>query len=44
MSIKARAIKTLYMSNRITIWGVRQAVNSGIITQEEYKKITGAEY
>jgi hypothetical protein len=41
MSVKAKAIKTLYRAKRITIEGVRQAVVSGLITEEEYKMIIG---
>lgn len=44
MSIKAKAIRTLYRAKRITIEGVRQAVEDGLITAEEYAKITGEEY
>ena len=41
MSVKAKAIKTLYRAKRITIDGVKQAVIDGIITAEEYMIITG---
>lgn len=41
MSVKAKAIRTLYRAKRITIDGVRQAVVDGIITEIEYKTITG---
>lgn len=44
MSAKAKAINTLYKANRITIDGVRQAVEDGIITPAEYTEITGEEY
>lgn len=44
MSAKAKALKTLYMANLIAIWGVRRAVSDGIITQNEFKQITGLEY
>lgn len=44
MSIKAKAIKTLYRAKRITIDGVKQAVVDGIITNAEYTEITGKEY
>ena len=43
MSAKANAINTLYRAKRITLYGVRQALASGVITAEEYKKITGEE-
>ena len=44
MSAKARAVRTLYRAKRITIDGVRQAVEDGIITEAEYKDITGQAY
>ena len=44
MSIKAKAIKTLYKAKRITLDGVKQAVKDGIITEVEYKEITGEQY
>lgn len=44
MSAKAKALKTLYIANLIPIWGVRRAVNDGIITQSEFKQITGSDY
>ena len=44
MSVKAKAIRTLYRAKRITVEGVRQAVIDGIITEMEYKTITGEEY
>ena len=40
MSIKAKAIRTLYRAKRITIDGVKQAVVDGIITEAEYTEIT----
>lgn len=39
MSAKAKAIKTLYKANRITVEGVKQAVVDGIITQEQCDEI-----
>lgn len=44
MSAKAKAISTLYRMKRITIEGVRQAVKDGVITEDEYKEITGEVY
>lgn len=44
MSEQAKALKTLYMANLITDWGVRRAVTKGIISEDEYKKITGVQY
>lgn len=44
MSVKAKAIKTLYRAKRITLGGVKQAVINGVITKEEYEEITGQQY
>ena len=44
MSIKAKAIKTLYNAKRISLMGVRQAVIDNIITEQEFKLITGEDY
>lgn len=44
MSVKAKAIRTLYRAKRITVEGVRQAVSEGIITDAEYETITGEAY
>ena len=44
MNTKAKAIKTLYNTKRITLEGVKQAVVNGIINKEEYKQITGFDY
>ena len=44
MSVQARAIRTLYRAKRITLEGVRQAVENRIITATEYKTITGEAY
>ena len=44
MSIKAKAIKNLYRMKRITLEGVRQAVENSIITKEEFELITGQAY
>lgn len=44
MSAKAKAIKTLYRANRITLDGVKEAVINGIITKEQYTEITGKNY
>ena len=44
MSVKAKAIRTLYRAKRITIEGVKQAVADKLITAEEYKAITGEAY
>ena len=44
MSVKAKAIRTLYRMKRITIDGVRQAVVDGLITADEFTEITGEVY
>lgn len=44
MSVKAKAIRTLYRAKRITIEGVRQAVADKLITAAEYEIITGEVY
>lgn len=44
MNAKAKAIRTLYRAKRITIEGVRQAVEDGIITAEQFSEITGEQY
>ena len=44
MSAKAKAIQTLYKAKRINLVGVRKAVSDGIITEVEYKVITGEDY
>lgn len=44
MSIRAKAVRTLYRAKRIDLNGVKQAVIEGIVTEAEYKLITGEEY
>lgn len=44
MTANAKAIKTLYTSGRVSIAGVKKAVTSGVITKDEYLKITGVQY
>ena len=44
MSVEAKAIRTLYRAKRIDLAGVKQAVVEGIITEAEYKTITGKTY
>lgn len=44
MSTKAKAIRTLYRMKRITLDGVRQAVEDGVITPAEFEQITGEVY
>ena len=44
MSARAKAILTLYRAKRITLEGVKQAVVDKLITEVEYKAITGKTY
>lgn len=44
MSDKAKAINTLFKAKRITLDGVRKAVEEKIITPEEFVIITGNLY
>lgn len=44
MSEKAKAIRTLYRAKRINLDGVKQAVVDKLITEIEYKTITGEDY
>lgn len=44
MSVKAKAIRTLYRAKHITLDGVKQAVVDKLITEVEYKTITGEDY
>lgn len=44
LTIKARSIYTLYRTKRITLDGVKKAVADRIITEVEYKDITGEDY
>ena len=44
MSVKAKAVRTLYRAGRINLDGVRQAVGNGLINESEYKEITGLDY
>lgn len=39
MSAKAKVLDRLYRKGRISAEGVRQALEDGIITEEEYKQI-----
>lgn len=44
MSPRARALNNLYKRGKVTIEGLRQAVEDGTITAEEFKLITGRDY
>lgn len=39
MSARAKALMMLYKRGKITREGLRQAVNDGVITAEEYEKL-----
>lgn len=39
--MRAKALENLYRRNKITKDGLKKAVTDGVITAEEYKKITG---
>lgn len=44
LSSKAKAIQTLYKLGRIDIKGMLDAVTTNVITEDEYKLITGFTY
>lgn len=44
LSMKAKAVRTLYRAKRIRLDGVRKAVADGLITADEFKEITGETY
>ena len=44
MNARAKALLTLYRAKRITLDGVKQAVVDKLITEAEYKTITGKTY
>ena len=44
MSVRAKAIRTLYRAKRIDLEGVKRAVADGLITAAEYKTVTGEDY
>lgn len=41
MSPKAKALQNLYRRGKVTIEGLRKAVEDGIITEAEFTAITG---
>ena len=43
MSAKAKALQNLYKRGRITKDAVRQALDDGLITEQEYIEIVGVE-
>ena len=44
MANKVKAIKTLYKAKRITLDGVKKAVADKLITEADYKEITGENF
>lgn len=44
MKVNKNSIRILYRAGKITIDGVRQAVERGWITPEQYTEITGEDY
>lgn len=44
MSTQARAVYTLYKAKKISLNGVKKAVQNKIITEDEFFKITGRAY
>ena len=44
MDARAKALANLYRRRRITKAGLRQAVNDGLITEEQYQEIVGEAY
>lgn len=43
MKINVKAVKTLYRAKRITLESVKKLVRDGLITEAQYKEITGGE-
>lgn len=44
MKINTKAIKTLLRAKRVTLESVRKLVADGVITEAQYREITGAPY
>lgn len=44
MSARAKALANLYRRKKITIEGLKEAVEDGVITKAEYELITGKTY
>ena len=44
MKINVKAVKTLYRAKRVTLESVRKLVADGVITESQYREITGAPY
>jgi uncharacterized XkdX family phage protein len=43
MTINIKAIKTLFRAKRITVESVKKLVKDGLITEAQYKEITGGD-
>ena len=41
MGTRAKAMNNLYRRNKVTKEGLKQAVMDGVITEAEYREITG---
>lgn len=41
MSARAKTLQMLYRKHKVTLEGLRKAVNDGVITQAEFEIITG---
>ena len=44
MKINVKAIKTLLLAKRVTLASVKKLVTDGLITEAQYKEITGVDY
>lgn len=44
MKINVKAIKTLLRAKRVTIESVKKLVADGVITEAQYREITGEDY
>lgn len=44
MKINVKAIKTLLRAKRVTLESVRKLVADGVITEAQYREITGEDY
>ena len=44
MKVNANSIRILFRAGKISVDGVKEAVERGWITTDDYKKITGKEY
>ena len=44
MKINVKAVKTLYRAKRVTLESVKKLVTDELITEAQYKEITGDDY